>query len=239
MKRRNFIQLSAISGAIPFLGVKACAPAANESANQETPEESTFELEEWTVAQLREAMESGKYSSKQICELYLSRIKEKDQSENGLNSVIEVNPDALSIAEQLDQERADGKVRGPLHGIPIMIKDNIDTGDKMMTTAGSLALVGSTAPDDAFIVKQLREAGMVFWKDQLERVGQLQILSFLQWMEWKRRANKKPFCAGSQSVWIKCWFRCCRFRKHVCYYDRNRDKWLDRLSFFIEWNRRN
>ncbi len=160
MKRRNFIQLSALTGAIPFLGIKACAAPSSESG-QASASEKPFELEEWTVTQLSEAMESGKYTSRQICELYLKRIEEKDQSENGLNSVIEVNPDALDIADGLDQERADGKVRGPLHGIPIMIKDNIDSGDKMMTTAGSMALAGSSAPDDAFIVKKLREAGAV------------------------------------------------------------------------------
>ena len=160
MKRRNFIQLSAITGAIPFLGIKACAPTES-TTEPSNSEEQPFELEEWTVAQLREAMEAGKYTSRQICELYLKRIKEKDQSENGLNSVIETNPEALAIADQLDNERAEGKVRGPLHGIPVMIKDNIDTGDKMMTTAGSMALADSTAPDDAFIVKKLREAGAV------------------------------------------------------------------------------
>ena len=160
MKRRNFIQLSALTGAIPFLGIKACAAPANES-NENAAEEKPFELEEWEVSELREAMESGKYTSRQICQLYLDRIVEKDQSENGLNSVIEVNPDALDIADALDKERADGKVRGPLHGIPVMIKDNIDSGDKMMTTAGSMALAGASAPDDAFIVKKLREAGAV------------------------------------------------------------------------------
>ncbi|WP_436515400.1 amidase [Ekhidna sp. To15] len=160
MKRRNFIQLSAITGAIPFLGIKACVSPIQENAN-ELQEEQPFELEEWSVGQLSEAMESGKYTSRQICELYLARIQEKDQSENGLNSVIEVNPDALDIADNLDKERSEGKVRGPLHGIPIMIKDNIDTGDKMMTTAGSMALAGSSAPDDAFIVKKLRESGAV------------------------------------------------------------------------------
>lgn len=161
MKRRNFIQLSAITGAIPFLGLKACASPSSELSTPDASEKQPFKLEEWEVAQLREAMETGTYTSRQICELYLERIKEKDQSENGLNSVIEVNPDALEIADALDQERADGKVRGPLHGIPVMIKDNIDSGDKMMTTAGSMALAGSSAPDDAFIVKKLREAGAV------------------------------------------------------------------------------
>ncbi|MEM9339518.1 MAG: amidase [Bacteroidota bacterium] len=160
MKRRNFIQLGALTGAIPFLGVKACAPTET-SIDQEKKQEAPFELEEWTVSQLQEAMGSGNYTSRKLCELYLGRIKEKDQGAGGLNSVIEVNPDALAIADALDKERAEGKVRGPLHGIPVMIKDNIDSGDKMMTTAGSLALAGISAPDDAYIVKKLREAGAV------------------------------------------------------------------------------
>ena len=160
MKRRNFLQLGALGSAIPFLGVKACAPASDSKTTSDE-QEAAFELEEWTVAQLQEAMNTGKYSSRKICELYLKRIEERDQSENGLNSVIEVNPDALQIADQLDKERAEGNVRGPLHGIPIMIKDNIDSGDKMMTTAGSLALAGTSAPRDAFIVKKMREAGAV------------------------------------------------------------------------------
>lgn len=161
MKRRNFIQLSAVTGAIPFLGLKACTMPERKRASDAEQSNSTFELEDWTVAQLQEAMELGKYTSRHICELYLARIKEKDQSEEGLNSVIELNPDALAIADGLDAERANGNVRGPLHGIPVMIKDNIDTGDRMMTTAGSMALAGSSAPDDAFIVQKLREAGAV------------------------------------------------------------------------------
>lgn len=163
MKRRNFIQLGAITGAIPLLGIKACAPSSNGNTDttSEKLSDDTFELEEWTVAELQQSMESGQYTSRKICECYLARIREKDQSENGLNSVIELNPDALDIADAMDKERKEGKVRGPLHGIPIMVKDNIDTGDKMMTTAGSLALAGSSAPDDAFIIKKLREAGAV------------------------------------------------------------------------------
>ncbi|MBC6410859.1 MAG: amidase [Ekhidna sp.] len=161
MKRRNFIQLGTITCTIPFLGIKASVRSETNEEMVSSGNEQSFELEEWTVDELQKAMESGKYSSRQICALYLKRIKEKDQSENGLNSVIELNPDALLIADQLDLERSEGNVRGPLHGIPVMIKDNIDTGDKMMTTAGSFALAGSTAPDDAFIVERLREAGVV------------------------------------------------------------------------------
>jgi len=161
MKRRNFIQLGTITCTIPFLGIRASVPSDTNEKTASSGNEQSFELEEWTVDELQKAMESGEYSSRQICALYLKRIKEKDQSENGLNSVIELNPDALLIADQLDLERSEGNVRGPLHGIPVMIKDNIDTGDKMMTTAGSFALAGSTAPDDAFIVERLREAGVV------------------------------------------------------------------------------
>jgi amidase len=88
--------------------------------------------------------------------MYLKRIDAIDKNGPALNSVIEVNPDAISIAENMDNERKNGKIRGPLHGIPVLVKDNIDTGDKMMTTAGSLALQGHKATNDAFIIKRLR-----------------------------------------------------------------------------------
>jgi amidase len=120
-----------------------------------------FELEEMDIDGLQSTMESGKYTSRQLCELYLKRITDIDRNGPMLNSVIELNPDALAIADGLDKERRDGKVRGPMHGIPILIKDNIDTGDKMMTTAGSLALEGNIASKDAFIVAKLRESGAV------------------------------------------------------------------------------
>ena len=106
-------------------------------------------------------MQNGTYTSKSLTELYLKRIDAIDKKGPALNAVIEINPDALTIAESMDKERKEGKVRGPLHGIPVLIKDNIDTGDKMMTTAGSLALEGHKAAKDAFIIKQLREAGAV------------------------------------------------------------------------------
>ena len=89
------------------------------------------------------------------------RIEQIDKAGPGLHAVIEVNPDALAIADQMDKERKAGKLRGPMHGIPVLVKDNIDTGDKMMTTAGSLALVGHRAAQDAFIIAQLRKAGAV------------------------------------------------------------------------------
>jgi amidase len=116
-------------------------------------------LPEWTISDLQQRMESGELTARRIAELYTERISAVDKNGPYINSVIEMNPDALEIADTLDAERKAGKVRGPLHGIPILIKDNIDTADKMQTTAGSLALEGHIAAKDAFIVKQLRRAG--------------------------------------------------------------------------------
>jgi amidase len=116
-------------------------------------------LPEWTISELQEKMESGELTARRLAELYLERIEAVDKSGPYLNSVIEVNPDALEIADTLDTERQAGKVRGDLHGVPILLKDNIDTHDRMQTTAGSLALEGNISAKDAFIVKQLRKAG--------------------------------------------------------------------------------
>src|SRR5512138_3515924 len=118
-------------------------------------------IPEWTITELQEKMESGELTARRLAELYLDRISEIDKNGPYLNSVIELNPDALEVADTLDEERKAGKVRGVLHGIPILIKDNIDTHDKMQTTAGSLALEGNIAAKDAFIVKQLRKAGAI------------------------------------------------------------------------------
>ena len=117
------------------------------------------ELVEVTIAQLQAQMKSGKLTARKLTEMYLERIKQIDPK---TRSVIETNPDALAIADAMDKERKKGKVRGPMHGIPILIKDNIDTADKMLTTAGSLALVAAPKPkQDAFVVQQLRKAGAV------------------------------------------------------------------------------
>ena len=120
-----------------------------------------IDISEAGVVTLQAAMQSGKTSSQALVRAYLARIKAYDKSGPRINSVIEVNPDALIIARERDKERKAGKLRGPLHGIPVLIKDNIATADKMQTTAGSLALVGSRAARDAFIVTRLRDAGAV------------------------------------------------------------------------------
>ena len=110
-----------------------------------------FDLDEVTVAQLQDAMAAGRYTSRRLVELYIDRINAIDRKGPMLRSVIELNPEALAIADALDAERKTKGVRGPLHGIPVLIKDNIDTADRMMTTAGSLALEGSIAARDSFV----------------------------------------------------------------------------------------
>jgi amidase len=120
-----------------------------------------FELDEITIAELQKAMASGKLTARSIAEKYLARIEAIDRSGPALQSVIELNPDALAMSDALDRERREKGARGPLHGIPVLIKDNIDTADRMATTAGSLALVGAKAPRDAFLVGRLRRAGAV------------------------------------------------------------------------------
>lgn len=120
-----------------------------------------FELDETTISDLQEAMKSGKLTSRSITEKYLARIDQIDKQGPAINAIIELNPDALSIADAMDAERKDKGPRGPLHGIPMLIKDNIDTGDKMMTTAGSLSLLGSHAAKDSTVAQKLRDAGVV------------------------------------------------------------------------------
>jgi amidase len=120
-----------------------------------------FDWEELTVRDAQAAMTSGRLTARRLAEMYLERIERIDRRGPALNSVIETNPDAVSIAEGLDRERKAGRVRGPLHGVPVLIKDNIGTADRMETTAGSLALVGARPASDAFIVGRLREAGAV------------------------------------------------------------------------------
>jgi amidase len=160
--RRAFLQSGLAGGLVaavtPVLRVEVNdAPERLESS----PGVPAFELEEITIADLQEGMKAGKYTARGIAEKYLARIAALDKRGPAVNSVIEVNPDALALAEASDKERKAKGMRGPLHGIPMLIKDNIDTADKMMTTAGSLALVGSRVPKDSVVAQKLREAGAV------------------------------------------------------------------------------
>lgn len=159
--RRGFLQSSLVGGVAaamyPALGAGRALEATKAPA-----EIKEFEFDEITIDQLQAGMKSGKYTARSITEKYLERIQDVDQQGPKLNSIIELNPDALEIAEALDRERKEKGARGPLHGIPVLIKDNIDTADKMMTTAGSLALVGAPKPPrDSFVAQQLRKAGAV------------------------------------------------------------------------------
>jgi amidase len=150
MKRRQFLQTTAATSLVSFI---------NPVSALSTP--APAELDELTITELQQGMQSGKYSARELVEKYSDRISDIDKKGPALAAVIEMNPDAEQIAAALDRERKERGPRGPLHGIPILIKDNIDTKDRMMTTAGSLALVGSKPLNDAFVAQKLREAGAV------------------------------------------------------------------------------
>jgi amidase len=152
MNRRNFLQLAALSGGAQALAITS-ARGESPTPLPTTPTPARvkpFEWEEATVAGLQAAMKSGKESAASLTKKYLRRIEEVDPR---LRAVLEVNPDAGAIARELDRERKAKGPRGPLHGIPVLIKDNIDTHDRMMTTAGSLALHGSIAPRDSGVAE--------------------------------------------------------------------------------------
>src|SRR5438105_14918117 len=151
--RRRFLTAGFCSG--------LAAAALAENSQSAAAEDRPFELSELTIAELQEGMRSGKYTCRSLAERYLARIDAIDRQGPTLRSVIEVNPEALALADALDRERQEKGARGPLHGIPLLIKDNIDTADRMSTTAGSLALVGARPPADAFLVNRLRQAGVV------------------------------------------------------------------------------
>lgn len=160
MKRRQFLRLLTLvsaTPALPWLG-RGDASATPEFPRVHVPR---FPWNEATFDQLQAAMQSGRISARNLVRAYRERIEAIDQRGPRLNAVIELNPDALGLATTLDEERRRGRVRGPLHGIPILLKDNIDTGDRMMTTAGSLALEGAGPARDAFLAARLREAGAV------------------------------------------------------------------------------
>ena len=145
-------------------GTATAPPAAQSTAHStqsSAAPSATFDLEEATIADLQARMSAGRDTSRSLVEKYTARIAQLDRQGPALRSVIELNPDAIAIADELDVERKQKGARGPLHGIPILIKDNIATADRMMTTAGSLALEGTRPPTDAFIVSQLRAAGAV------------------------------------------------------------------------------
>ena len=164
MDRRDFLRVSAVGAALAAHGKPLFAEETERIASGRDSGRfniAPFELEEATIDDLQKWMASGRMTSRAITQRYLNRISDLDRKGPALHHVIEVNPDALSIAASLDRERKAGRVRGPLHGIPILLKDNVDTADRMTTTAGSLALAGSHPLQDATLAAKLRAAGAV------------------------------------------------------------------------------
>ena len=160
--RRKFLQnvvtTGAAAAAYPALGA---ARDISRTPASPAAEVKPFELDEIIISELQDGMKSGKFTARSLVEKYTARINEIDKQGPAVNAVIELNPEAEAIADAMDQERTAKGPRGPLHGIPVLIKDNIDTADRMMTTAGSLALVGSKPPKDSFVAAKLRAAGAV------------------------------------------------------------------------------
>lgn len=150
--RRGFLA----AGLAGSLVAPALAPVAAHGRADDA-----FDLNELSITDLHEGIKAGTHTSRGLVEKYLARIEAVDRNGPTLRSVIEVNPDASALAEELDKEHKKSGCRGPLHGIPVLLKDNIDTADRMATTAGSLALVGAKAPQDAVLVRRLRKAGAV------------------------------------------------------------------------------
>jgi amidase len=164
LSRRAFVK-SGLAGGTLLLGGAAVAPdpAAAAAAPVAPPTQpAPFELEELTIAELQEGMASGRFTARSLVAAYTARIHELNAQGPELRAVIELDPDAPAVAEALDRERREKGVRGPLHGIPILLKDNVGTADRTATTAGSLALAGSTPARDAFVASRLRAAGAVF-----------------------------------------------------------------------------
>jgi amidase len=163
LSRRKFLRSSILAGVVGSSGVGAMPALGRAGGAPPPPSPSVkpFEFDEITIRALQDGIKSGKFTARSIAEKYLERIKVIDRSGPAINSIIELNPDALSIADELDRERKAKGPRGPMHGIPVLIKDNIATHDRMMTTAGSLALMNSIPAHDSFVAKRLREAGAV------------------------------------------------------------------------------
>src|SRR5258708_40264937 len=161
--RRSFLKTAVCGGAAATLTplYPALGAAREIVPPVSAPAVKSFELEEITVAELQDGMKSGKFTARSLVEKYSARIDEIDKHGPTINAIIELNPDALLIAEALDQERKAKGPRGPMHGVPVLIKDNIDTADKMMTTAASLALLGSNPLRASYVAQKLRSAGAV------------------------------------------------------------------------------
>ncbi len=216
--RRKFIKTSMIGGiaavSLPTLSFSKDKSELFNSLINIYP----FDLEETTISELIDGYKSGKFTIRSVIEKYISRINELDKNGPAVNSVIELNPDALKIADELDKELKEKGVRGPLHGIPILIKDNIDTADKMETTAGSLALLGSKPIKDSFVAQQLRKAGaIILGKTNLSEWANMRSTHSTSGWSGRGGLTKNPYAldrntSGSSSgsgAAASCKFLCC------------------------------
>ena len=196
LSRRDFLGAAtslAVATAIPLPRTGAFSPEAYAPPA----------IEEKTIAELRAGMESGEFTSHGITQQYLERIASLDRQGPTLRHVLETNPDALAIADSLDAERKAGKTRGPLHGIPVLVKDNIDTADRMTTTAGSLALGQRRCARRAHRRAAARRRCADPRQDQPQRVGELPLDAFVEWLVGTRRPGTQSIRARSNSVGIE------------------------------------
>ena len=189
--RRKFIRRGAAAPALLALTKVGCREPGAASDDLTRPESASpsvlpFELEELAIQELREGIETGRFSCRKICEMYLERIEALNHQGPRLYAVLETNPQALEIAVSLDEELREKGPRGPLHGIPVLLKDNIDTADKMTTTAGSTALQGSIPLQDSFVAQRLRAAGAVL----------LGKANMSEWAGWKSFERGTPGWSG-------------------------------------------
>ena len=200
LSRRKFLESGVVAGTA--LSLPGLLP---EKLRANAPQHvKSFELDEATVADLQDGMKSGKFTARSIAQKYLERINEIDKHGPTLNAVIELNPDALAIAAAMDAERKAKGPRGPMHGIPVLIKDNIGTADRMMTTAGSLALLGFTPEKDSAVARQLaRRRRRDPRQDKSQRVGQFPFESLFERMERARRPDSQSLRPRSQSLRIE------------------------------------
>ena len=202
--RRDFLK-KGVTGGAAAVALPGLAAGESHASPLPPPSPAPFDLDEVTVADLQKGMTSGKYTARTIAQKYLARIASIDRKGPALNSIIELNPDALKIADELDNERKAKGARGPLHGIPVLIKDNIDTRDRMATTAGSLALVGSKPPSDSYVVQRLRAAGaIILGKTNLSEWANIRASRSTSGWSGRGGLTKNPYaldrnCSGSSS----------------------------------------
>jgi amidase len=196
LNRRSFLHLSALTAAGGALGTKT-AFAESDKADKNELEQLDAQYKdilEVTIADLQKAMENGKLTSVELTSRYMQRVYALNQQGPELRAVLELNPDALKIANELDLERKAKGPRGPLHGIPLMLKDNIDTADRMFTTAGSIALIGSKPAEDATVAGKLRQAGaVILGKTNLSEWANFRSTRSTSGWSGRGRQNRNPY----------------------------------------------